>query len=241
MKIKIIVPINNDIFNKEIEQAAQQVKAPDMDIDVENIDGGTKCIESRYDISVNTPYVIEKAQKAVAEHFDGIFITDMDMCGAEVVRELIDIPVIGGFRASAYTAMMIAQKFSIVTVLDNVIAMQIEHVRAFGIEQNFASIYSIDIPVTSLTDKEKVIEEVFQKSYQAIKSDGAQAIIFGCTGMLGVAQEVGKRLKEIGEPAPVVDPTWAAISYLELMIRNQLSQSRLTYFTPPNYVPPQFG
>lgn len=238
MKIKIIVPINNDIFNKEIEQAVQSFKAPDMEVDVENIDNGTKSIESRYDISINTPYVIEKAQQAVADHFDGIFITDMDMCGAEVVRELVDIPVIGGFRASAYTAMMIAQKFSIVTVLDNVIAMQIEHVRAFGIEPNFASIRAINIPVTGLTDKKTAIAKVYEESIKAIEEDGAQSIIFGCTGMIGIAQPVAQLLAAYGKPAPVIDPTFAALSYLELLIRNQLSQSRLTYFVPPDYTPP---
>ncbi len=240
MKIKIIVPINNDIFNKEIREAAAAVTAPDMMVDVENIDRGTKCIESRYDIAVNTPFVVRKAQEAVRDGFEGIFVTDMDMCGVEVVRELIDIPVIGGFRASAFTAMMVAQKFSIVTVLNNVIPMQIEHIRAFGIEPNFASIRSIDIPVTELIDKKTAIAKVCEESVKAIDEDGAQAIIFGCTGMLGVAQPVAKLLADYGKPAPVIDPTLAAISYLELLIRNKLSQSRLTYYTPPNYQPPQF-
>lgn len=237
MRIKIIVPINNDAYNEEVKAVALQVAAPDVEIDVESIDGGSQFIESRYDLAVNTPFVLSKAQAAVRNGFNGIFVTDFDMCGVEVIREVVDIPVIGGFRASAFTAMMIAQRFSIITILDNVIAMQREHVRVFGIEPNFASIRPIHLPVAGLKDKQGAIARVYEASIKAIDQDGAEAIILGCTGMMGIAQPVAKLLAADGKPAPVVDPNHAAVSYLELLIRNQLSQSRLTYFSPPNNHP----
>ena len=40
------------------------------------------------------------------------------MCGIAPSREVVEIPVIGAFRASAYTAMMLSERFSIITILD---------------------------------------------------------------------------------------------------------------------------
>lgn len=229
IKIKIIVPANTREFNKRIRKAVEPVRAPDMRIDVENIKGGMPHIQSRYDLAINAPYVIELA-KDVQKEYDGIFVTDFDMCGVEAVREVVDIPVIGGFRASAYTAMMIAQTFSIVTIMGSVAAMQAKHPREFGITQNFASIRPINVPVDKLSDLKVVIPRVFEESEKAIEEDGAEVIILGCTGFIGVAEPVARLLEEAKKPAPVVDPNRAAISYLELLIRNRLSQSRLTYY-----------
>ncbi|NEP03801.1 MAG: racemase [Okeania sp. SIO2G4] len=230
MKIKIIIPINNSDFNDEIAQAVEPVLTPDMTVDVENISEGTRSIESRYDSEINAPYVIAQAVKAERDGFDGIFVSDMDYCGVETAREVIDIPIVGGFRPSAYTAMMLAQRFSIITIVNSVVAMQREHIRKFGISPNFASIRSVHLPVLSLHDKQVALEKIYAESVKAIDEDGANAIIFGCTGFLNVADAVAQRLAEVGRGVPVVDPNRVAISFLELLIRNKLSQSRLTYY-----------
>jgi Asp/Glu/hydantoin racemase len=45
--------------------------------------------------------VVELAQAIEKDGFDGIWLTDFDMCGVEAAREVIDIPIIGGFPAAA--------------------------------------------------------------------------------------------------------------------------------------------
>ena len=70
-------------------------------------------------------------------------------------------------------------------------------------------------------------------SEAAVIQDGAEAIVLGCTGMLGLAQILEKQLRERGLPVPVVDPTASAIGYLELLIRSGVTQSLLTYPSPP--------
>ncbi len=227
-KIKIIVPVNNTSFCGPILAAAMQVCPPDFDIDIEAISDGSSYIESRYDLAQNAPHVIELAQQVERQGYDGIFVTDMDMCGVEACREVIDIPIIGGFRASSYSAMMLGQQFSIITV-ENVKDLQDEHVRAFGTNLNLASIRPLDQRVPDLSNP-KIIKAVEQEAYLAVTEDGADAIIFGCTGFIDVAAPVSDHLhQKLGKYIPVIDPNHAAISYLELLIRNRLSQSRSTY------------
>jgi len=229
MKLLIIVPINNSSLNDDILASAKEVTAPDVEVDIKNITQGSNYIQSRYDLAQNAPHVIALAKQAEKDGYDGIFVTDMDMCGVEPAREVVNIPILGGFRANAYTAMMLSQKFSIITVLESVEDLQIDHVRDFGIINNFASIRVVNIPVGSLSSTEQTIAKVYEESIKAIEEDGADSIILGCTGFIGVAKPVQELLLNYGKPAPVLDPNQLSISYLELLVRNKLMQSRLTY------------
>lgn len=237
MKILIIAPINNSQFNEAVLRECQSAAGPGTTLAITNLDHGSVAIESRYDQALNSPYVIEKAQQGQDQGFEGIFVSDFDYCGVEAAREVIDIPVIGGFRPAVFAAMALADKFSIVTVLPNVVPYQLEHARQFGILPALASIRQIGIPVTKLSDREKVIKATYEQSLCAIREERAEAIVLGCTGMAGVAVPVRELLLAKGYNVPVVAPNTAAVPYLELFIRNRLTQSRLTYYQPGDYHP----
>jgi len=239
--ILIIVPVNTTTFNKKIYDAVKPFIAPDFELVIDNIDQGCPCIESRYNMAMNAPHVITLAMRYInSGKIAGIFVTDMDMTGVDQIRELTTIPVLGGFQASAFTAMMLAQKFSIVTVSRSVVALQEEHIRAFGIADNFASIRSVDMSVAESSNTEDARRRVYEQSLLAITEDGAEAIILGCTGFVDIAAYVQNELLiKNGIDIPVIDPNIAAVSYLELLIRNNLHQSKLTYCLPPSNCAPQ--
>ncbi len=228
---RILIPANSQDFNHRIKEDTASVVPPDVSIDVQNIERGSPDIQSRVDWAVNTPYIMRLAQETASEGYDGILISDFDMCGVDPSRELVDIPVIGGFRANALTACMIAQRFSIVTILERIVAFQRQHVRRFDLGNDCVSVRPTDLPVTELSDVDTVVTQVFEQSQRAIKEDGAEAIILGCTGFIGIADKVYGLLKEAGLPAPVLDPNRVAISFLDLLVRNGLAQSRMSY--PP--------
>jgi allantoin racemase len=87
-------------------------------------------------------------------------------------------------------------------------------------------------PVLKLSDKKVLEQRLVLASETAIREDGAEAIVLGCTGMLGLAGSVGKRLSEKGLAVPVVNPTASAIGYLELLIRSGLTHSLSSYPRP---------
>lgn len=229
-KIRIIVPANTTVFNDRIRDAVCNVIPPDFELDVKNINSGTQCIENRCCIVENSPAVLQFARETEREGYNGIFVTDFDYCGVEACREAVNIPVIGGFGASAFTAMMLSKRFAIVTVLESVVAMQLEHINSFGIEDNFVGIHPINCSVNELKDTNVVRRKVFEQSLIAIRSEGAESIILGCTGFIDIADAVSEMLtEEIGSHVPVIDPNKAAIGYLVTLVRNGLSQSRLSY------------
>jgi Asp/Glu/hydantoin racemase len=174
--------------------------------------------------------VVELAQSIANDGFDGIWLTDFDMCGVEAAREVIDIPIIGGFPASAFTALALSQRFSIITILQSTLAMQRGHPQTYGIEDTFASIRAIDCPVEQLENIDVVVVRTFEAALKAIKDDGAQAILLGCTGFVDVASRVSTLLGEaLGAYVPVIDPNQAGFSFLVSLVRMRVRPSRLTY------------
>lgn len=231
MRLKIIIPVNTDDYTSLIRDSIQPVLTDDMVVDIEPITSGKPYIQSRVDLAINAPHVIRLAKQAEDDGYDGIFVTDMDMCGVEAARQVIGIPIIGGFRASAYTAMMLGQRFSIITV-SNVVDLQNEHIRTFGIVNNLASILPLDIKVPNLADPRQhkiILDNLKRKALTAI-DDGASVIIFGCTGFVHFARELEEVLMERrGVYIPVVDPNCCALTYLSLLVKNSLRQSQITY------------
>jgi allantoin racemase len=229
-RIRIIVPANTTVFNDRIQDAVRSVIPPDFELDVKNICCGTPSIENRCCIVENSPAVLQLARETEKEGYNGIFVTDFDFCGVEACREAVSIPVIGGFQPSAFTAMILSNRFAIITILESVVAMQLEHIHSSGIEDNFVGIYPVNCSVTQLEDTVFIRAAVFEQSLKAIRSEGAESIILGCTGFIDIADTVSDMLtKEIGIYVPVIDPNKVAVSYLVALVRCCLYQSRLSY------------
>lgn len=226
----VIIPIVGTTYNDSIKSEVEHVLAPDFTASYANVKKGTCSIESRYAEYLNTGDIIALSQEAEKDGYDGIFVDCFGSPGVSIVRELVDIPVLGGFDGAVLMATAIAQKFSIVTVMPSVDSMLESEARDLGITDNLVSIRNVNMPVKDLTDKKKLIAHLLEESKQAITVDGAEAIVLGCTGMLDVVDSVADGLKEMNLPAPVIDPTFAAVCTLQSLVRCGLSQSRLTYF-----------
>lgn len=229
-KIMVIIPIIATQYLDDVRHEVERVLAPDFSADYTNVKQGTCFIESRYAEFLNTEDIIRLSREAEKDGYDAIYIDCFGSPGVSIVRELVDIPVIGGFDGAVLMATAIAQKFSIITVVPSVDSMLESEARDLGITNNLASIRNVDIPVQDLTNKKKLIENLLVQSKQAIENDGAEAIVLGCTGMVDVVDAVSEGLKEMNLPAPVIDPSFAAICTLQSLVRCGLSQSRLTYY-----------
>jgi len=232
MKIKIVVPIITNVFNNEIIREANQFKSQDTEVEVVNLDKGTASIESNYDEILAGPDIVKKVKKAEEDGFDGVFIDCFGDPAVDAAREVVDIPVVGGFQPAVLTASLLCKKWSVVTVLKSVVPMIQDLCRKTGIMDNVASIRDIDTPVLELQDKKVMQSRLLMQIEKAINDDGAQGIVLGCTGMLGLAQDLQNEVSKKNVYIPVIDPTAAAIGFLEQLHRSKISHSKLTYQRP---------
>jgi allantoin racemase len=234
MKIKIIAPIITDRFNTQIAEEARQFTAPDTEVEVVNIQKGAASIESEYDDVLNAPDIVRFTVQAEKDGFDAVFVTCFGDPGVDAARELVKIPVVGGFQPAVLTACLLCGQFSIVSVLPTVVPMIRNLARKQGVTENIASIRYVNIAVLDLSDSSALHKNLVDESVKAVMEDGAEGIILGCTGMLGLAKSVEEELVRKNIPVPVIDPTGAAIGFLQALHRNSITHSRRTYHSPPD-------
>jgi len=172
------------------------------------------------------------AERAEAEGYDGIFIDCMGDPALDAVREKLNIPVVGPCRASMIYAADLAHRFSVITVLKNLVVLEENLALLLGVRDKLASVRSVEIPVLALEDKGKLINALIAESIKVIEEDGAHGIILGCTGMLGVNEELSYALRGKGYDIPVIYPVAVSIKYLETLVYLKLKQSKMTYMSP---------
>jgi allantoin racemase len=232
VKLRVVLPIILDVFNAEVIKEVNQFKAPDTEFDVVNLDKGTASIESHYDEILAGPDIVAKVVQAEKDGCHGVFVDCFGDPGVDAAREMVKIPVVGGFQPAALNASLIAGKWSVVTVLKSVVPMITDLARKLGVEGNLASVRDINTPVLELQEKGVLEKKLLDAIELAVEQDGAEAIVLGCTGMLGLARKLAGEMAARGKPVPVVDPTAAAIGYLEMLVRSGLSHSKVTYPVP---------
>ena len=233
MRIHIVVPITSDSFNDQITEEARGFLGDGVDLAVSCLPYGPASIESFYDEVLAGPAIVSEVVQAEADGADGVFITCFGDPAVPAARELVDIPVVGGFEPAVSTALNVGERFSVVTVLENVVPMISTLATRMGVAGRMASIEVIDTPVLELHDGDVLLKNLFEASCRALDA-GADVLVLGCTGMLGVAAALQVRLESERTRVPVVDPTGASLAMLLTMHSMGLKPSRTTYMPPPD-------
>ncbi|MBV9427087.1 MAG: aspartate/glutamate racemase family protein [Bradyrhizobiaceae bacterium] len=229
-RILVILPVNNQTNGEGILEELASAIAPDFELELRRLADGEPFIDNRYEEAVNTRAILVLAKAAEKEGYDGIFINCFGEPGVEAARELVKIPVIGGFRPALLAAKLLAQTYSIITITKNSVPIVRSLANWLGVMP--ASIRDINMHILQLHDRKQLVERLVDQSTKAIVEDGAEAIVLGCTGISGLSDTIAEALAAAGKPAPVIDPGKAAVGFLQALIRAQISQSRLTYAKP---------
>ncbi|WP_130864188.1 aspartate/glutamate racemase family protein [Bacilliculturomica massiliensis] len=234
MKLLDLVPVTTPgLITPEMEDYINKYLSADTQMDVVQITEGTASIECEYDEAMCAPDIIAKCIEAEKQGYEGVFINCFGDPGVRAARECVNIPVFGGFEPVMLLAMGMADRVAIVTVLPNVLPLIRGGIAKAHLGDRVACVRSVDIPVLELSSHEKLCNAVYEESLKAIREDGAEAIVLGCTAMVDVTETVQARLHEAGYCVPVLEAAQSAVMMLELTAKMGLRQSRITYMPVP--------
>jgi allantoin racemase len=233
VKLTVVIPIISDALTEHVREEVSGWVAPGTEIDIRRIARGTASIESEYDEALAGPGILAEVEAAAADGADGVFITCFGDPAVHAAREVVDIPVVGGFEPAVLTALALGEKVGIVTVLPNVVPMIGSLIRRYSLTERCRSIRVVDMPVLSLDEPDVLLSRLAKQAGEAVALQEADVIVLGCTGMIGVAAALQKQLEADGVFIPVVDPTGAAMLWLESAVRLGVRPSRATYLPPP--------
>ncbi|MGC8701221.1 MAG: aspartate/glutamate racemase family protein [Thermoplasmata archaeon] len=203
-----------------------------FDLDISFLEKGSTSIEDAYDEAINTPFILEKIRD-LENNYDAIVIDCFGDPGLDAAREITKVPVIGVNEASTHLASQISSKFSIINILPETENLIYKILKKNGLSENLASIITINIPVLSLEENLNVTAESIKKGIEkAIREDGAESIVFGCTGMTSVLNNVVEKLKFQKMEIPIIEPLSTGIFTAVSWILLSIAQSKFTYMYP---------
>lgn len=231
--LHVVVPIVTQDFRRADQ--FQDLFHDGTRVSQSQIETGPASIESELDEALAQPGVVKQAILAERDGAEAIVIDCMGDPGLEAAREVVSVPVLGPCQTSMHVASMLAHRFSVITVLERLAHGFRNRAEVYGLGRKLASTRSVDIPVLDLeNDDQQLLKALTLRSIEAIEADGAHALIFGCTGMLGYAHRLEEALAREGYPGiPVVDPIPTTLNVAKAVISSRLTHSDRTYPSPP--------
>jgi allantoin racemase len=233
MNIRIITPITTHGF-ASADQFADIIRS-DTNLSHVEIDHGPASIESDYDEMLAQPDTVAKIIEAERDGMDAVVINCMGDPGMQAGREAVSIPVIGPCEATMHVASMLGHTFSVITVMESLRPGFENRAKVYGVREKLASVRGVEIPVLDLeADHDRMVQVLTEEAVKCVEEDGAHVMLFGCTGMIGAAQEVEDGLRARGyDSVPVIDSMVWAIKMAEAMADMGLKHSKLSWPLPP--------
>ncbi len=210
MRILLINPNSTASMTAGIEKAARAAALPTSEVLAVSPEGVPPAIESDADVALCVPPSLALAE-AEAARWDAIVIACHSDPGIDAVRERVLNPVIGIGEASYAAALAVGRRFSLITLTERFLPRKREQIRRLGLLDRCASIRALGAGVLeSHEGKDRLRDRYHREAEAALRQDGADAVVLGCSGMAGMAEDLQARLG-----APVVDPVVAALKLAE--------------------------
>ena len=231
-RVLVIVPFPLDdegVANRRLQASAIDL-GPDIQFDFEPVKAGAALLDSFHDTMLAELALYEVGMSAQERGYDAVCSDTMSDSGVNALRSLLDIPVIGPGRASYLTALMLGQRFSVLTQWDGWIPIYEKGIVDAGLENHCASIRSINMrpDLTNLLGgKEAVVFPMLLDEAQRCIDDGADVICLGSTTMHQAHGFLAENL-----PVPVINPGPLSYAIAHMLLVTGLSQSHAFYPKP---------
>jgi Asp/Glu/hydantoin racemase len=204
---------------------------PDLHFEYRAVKAGPVNYSSHHDFVLADASIFEAGCRAQQEGFAAVCIDTMSDSGVAALRSVLDIPVFGPGKVSMLSALMLGDRFSILTMASRWKPLYKKALDELGMHHKCASVRVIEVSPDNqalLSGKE---EEVFPlleaAAMKAIEIDGADVIILGSTTMHQAHAHLQARL-----PVPVINPGPLSYKIAESMLALGHTHSRSAYPRP---------
>jgi len=232
-RVLVIVPF--PLNEKNLAQRAAQQKAvklgPDISFDYRPVRAAPSNYVSHHDYVLADLGMLEAGLSAQDDGYDAVCIDTMSDSGVNALRSVLDIPVFGPGRLSFLTALMLGDRFSVLSMWDGWRGLYTKTLSELGLAGKCASIRSIGIQPDNrnlLAGKEDEVHPLlYEAAMKAIEEDGADVICLGSTTMHESHAYLRERL-----PVPIINPGPLSYKMAEAVLALRLTHSRKAYPKP---------
>jgi len=203
---------------------------PALSFDFRPVKAGPSWFDSYHDLLLADIAIFEAGLSAQEDGYDAVVIDTVSDSGVQALRSVLDIPVVGPARTMYLTALMLGNRFSVLTQWDPWKPSYKKSLQEYGLLGRCASIRSINVDpdVRNLLQGKDDVPELLRKAGMAcVEQDGADVIVMGSTTMHEAVEHLQRHL-----PVPVINPGPLSYKMVETMLGLDLVQSRVTYQKP---------
>lgn len=218
MRILVINPNSTATMTEAIGAAARRAALPGTQITALNPEGGPPAIQGPADGDAALPGLFALFEQEILgkSQFDAAIIACFDDTGLTELKARSPVPVLGIGEASFLAAMMVAQRFSVVTTLPVSLPVIEANLVSYGWTGRCAKVRASGIPVLDLENAAgSVVETIAAEIERALAEDDCGAVVLGCAGMADLAERMSERFQ-----IPVIDGVAAAVTFCEALHRN---------------------
>ena len=204
-------------------------------------------ISPRLKVFPHTPYerglaVIAYVEAAIAAEragYDAVMINTLGDYGIDEMKSALRIPVVGAGESTIALTANVGRRFSVVILWPPKMNFIVEErLRASGAASRCVSIRNVlgnhEIAGTSdaisamaglqTPSASTTLDRVIEQALAAVRDDGADTIVLGCTCMAPIASVVASRV-----PVPVLDPMRTGYTVTETLLKLRLRHSAVAY------------
>ncbi len=232
-RVLVVVPFPMSEENLALRQS--QLKAvqlgPDIAFEFRPVKAGPANYSSHHDFVLADVSILEAGMRAQEEGFHAVCIDTMSDSGVAALRSVLDIPVFGPGRSSMLAALMLGDRFSIVTMTARWKPLYKKALDELGLHHKCASVRSVEVPPDNqslLSGKEEDLFPLLHAAaMKAVEEDGAEVLILGSTTMHQSHAYLAGKL-----PVPLINPGPLTYKLAEAALGLGLSHSRRGYPKP---------
>ena len=214
---------------QQYDEYVERAKGPETIVETVSIVRGPASIETFYDKAFAVPEVLRAIEGRSAD-YDAIMINCFVDPGVRAVREITSAPVVGAAEASMAMALLLGEKFGVISIGESASQRTELQARAMGIAGRLAGAVGIAISVLELEeDRDETARQLILAANKLIDERGASVIVLGCTGMALVADSVRCAL-----PVPLIEPMAAALKMAETFAELGLHHAQTGLYAPPD-------
>ncbi|WP_244330911.1 aspartate/glutamate racemase family protein [[Clostridium] hylemonae] len=232
MKLKLILPVADTPATRKANEGiplALRTLDPETEVSVSFLKKGFEALNTITRIGYNSPGIAEAAVTAEKEGADGIFINCFADPAVDMARELVHVPVFGGFRSAMMAALGCGKRFAVMipgkedpagTFLLNKVIENNPEFKDSIVRRDFT-----DLDVLELHDKEKLLERLAGFAEESACRYDCDCLILGCTAMSYIIDDLRAGLCRRGCRITVLEPLSTGLKMLESFVTLGLNNS----------------
>lgn len=224
----LLINANTSTAMTDVVVAAARRLAPDCTITGVTGRFGAAVIASRSAYAI----AAHAALDAYAEHgagHDAVVLACFGDPGIGALKEIASVPVVAMAEAGCHFAAQLVRRFGIVTGGERWRPMLTEYVQSLGLGDRLAGVRTLQADGGRIAaDPDAARAAVLDAARLSVAEDGAELVILGGAGMVGMVERVAPDL-----PVPVIDGLMPAVGFAVAAARAGLRKADTGSFALP--------